>query len=108
MREYESLLVARAVDYKKVDHRNVDAAALGAFFESYTHNTIDMGQLLDYAGFEGRLMSSSYAPATGHPGHAPMRAALRELFETHQSDGQIEMQYTTEMYAGQPADPGSS
>lgn len=103
MREYEALLVERAVDYRKVDHRNVDAGTLRAFYESYTRNAIEMIQLLDYAGFEGRLMSSSYAPAPGHPGHDPMRAALRELFDTRQRDGIVEMRYTTEIYAGRPA-----
>ena len=64
-----------------------------------------MRQLLDYDRFEGRLMSSSYAPAPGHPQHKPMRRALRELFEAHQNGGEIEMIYATEMYAGRPADP---
>jgi hypothetical protein len=64
-----------------------------------------MKQLLDFEGFEGRLKSSSYAPAPGHSGHKPLRSALRELFDRHQKNGRVEMLYETEPYAGRPADP---
>lgn len=107
MREYEDLLVRRAVDYRAVDHRNVDAAVLSAFFRSYKRNSLEMKQLLNYEGFEGRLMSSSYAPAPGHSGYKPLRSALRELFDRHQKNGHVEMLYETELYAGRPAEPGS-
>jgi ubiquinone/menaquinone biosynthesis C-methylase UbiE len=105
MREYENLLVRDAVDYKAVDHRNVNADILGRFFETYTRNTYDMKQLLDYPAFEGRLMSSSYAPAPEHEKYAAMSEGLRQLFDGHQRDGVVEMCYVTEMYCGVPADP---
>jgi len=108
MREYENLLVTRAVDYKAVDHRNVNAAILSRFFETYTRNISDTKQSLDYAAFEGRLMSSSYAPAPEHEKHATMLDGLRQLFDKHQQDGAVEMCYVTEMYCGVPAGPNSS
>jgi hypothetical protein len=64
-------------------------------------------QALDFPGLRGRLLSSSYAPKEGHPAHAPMMAALRELFERCQDgQGRVTMDYVTEVYWGRPA--GSS
>ena len=60
-----------------------------------------MRQDFDYAQLEGRLLSSSYAPGAGHPRHTPMLQDLRRLFDAHQSNGQIAMDYLTRMYYGQ-------
>jgi SAM-dependent methyltransferase len=57
-------------------------------------------QLLDYAGLEGRLMSSSYAPKPGLENHEPMLKALREIFDKFQEMGQVRVDYTTEMFFG--------
>ena len=35
-----------------------------------------MRQEFDYAGLEGRLLSSSYAPGPGHPKHEPMLTGI--------------------------------
>ena len=45
-----------------------------------------MRQEFDYAGVEGRLLSSSYAPGPEHPKHAPMLRELRRIFD-HNKDG---------------------
>jgi len=58
-------------------------------------------QRLDYAGLEGRLLSSSYAPERGHPEHQPMLAGLRALFERHQKAGEIVFPYETRVYFAQ-------
>jgi hypothetical protein len=60
-------------------------------------------QIFDYAGLEGRLMSSSYAPEPGHPEHEPMMAGLRELFERHSRGGKVVLPYRTLVYFGQMA-----
>jgi hypothetical protein len=57
-------------------------------------------QRLDFAGLEGRLMSSSYAPEPGHPQHAPMLAGLRALFERHAQHGHVVFPYQTLVYFG--------
>jgi hypothetical protein len=59
-----------------------------------------MRQDFDYAQLEGRLLSSSYAPGEGHPQYAPMLRELRRLFDAHQRDGQIGMDYLTRLYYG--------
>lgn len=48
----------------------------------------------------GRAVSSSYAPLPGHPRHAEMIDALREVFERHQANGQVRMDYVTRIYVG--------
>ncbi|MBV8876681.1 MAG: hypothetical protein JO158_03155 [Gammaproteobacteria bacterium] len=58
-------------------------------------------QTLDYAGLEGRLLSSSYAPERGDPEHEPMLEGLRRLFERHQKAGTIVFPYETRVYFAQ-------
>ena len=58
-------------------------------------------QTLDYAGLQGRLLSSSYAPEQGEPEHGPMLDALRALFERHQKGGEILFPYETRVYFAQ-------
>ena len=41
-----------------------------------------MRQEFDYAGLEGRLLSSSYAPGPEHPKHRPMLHELRRIFDS--------------------------
>jgi SAM-dependent methyltransferase len=60
-------------------------------------------QRFDFAGLQGRLLSSSYAPETGHPNHEPMLAELRQLFDEHQVDGQVAVVYDTKLFYGQLA-----
>jgi hypothetical protein len=59
-----------------------------------------MRQEFDYAGLEGRLLSSSYAPGPGHPKHAPMLRELRRIFDLHAVDGLVAFDYTTRVYFG--------
>jgi SAM-dependent methyltransferase len=100
MRDYEALLVERAVDYQRVDHRNVEIAVFNAFFDNYRRRVFDNSQALDYARLEGRLMSSSYAPSREHPLHGSLVEGLRAVFATHEQRGTVRMEYETEVYLG--------
>ena len=101
LREYEELLLQYGTDYEKVRHEHT-TDNIGGFFAptSYEQRVFDMRQDFDYAQLEGRLLSSSYAPGEGHPQHAPMLRDLRRVFDAHQSNGQIGMDYLTRMYFG--------
>jgi SAM-dependent methyltransferase len=57
-------------------------------------------QHFDLAGLEGRLLSSSYAPDPGDPLYAPLMAALARLFAAHAANGQVTLEYATEVYYG--------
>jgi hypothetical protein len=101
LRGYEQLLLRHAIDYREVNHRNIDAATLQGFFGGgYETRVFPTEQAFDFQGLKGRLLSSSYAPPPGHPGHEPMVAALQELFAAHQEGGEVRFLYDTELFFG--------
>lgn len=88
MREYDGLLQTYAEEYKAVGHRNIEAEVFERFFGGpYRTANFPTAQSFDREALRGRLLSSSYAPAEGAPGHAPMIAALDDLFERHAEPG---------------------
>lgn len=101
LRDYEQLLLTYGTDYKEVRHeRTTDA--VNEFFDPvpYQERTFAMTQDFDYAGIEGRLLSSSYAPGPGHPNCAPMLRELRRIFDTNAIAGRAEFAYKTRVYFG--------
>jgi SAM-dependent methyltransferase len=98
---YEQLLQRYGTDYAAINHKRIDTEALRPFFGGPFHTTtMDNQQQFDYAGVQGRLLSSSYTPAFGHPDHAPMLADLREIFDRHQVNGTVSFEYDTTLYYG--------
>ena len=57
-------------------------------------------QEFDFEGLKGRLLSSSYAPDAGQPGHVEMIRDLKALFEARQEDGSVRFIYDTVVYYG--------
>ncbi|HWP84859.1 MAG TPA: class I SAM-dependent methyltransferase [Terriglobia bacterium] len=102
MAAYEALVRRYSPDYEKVDHRLITADILREFFgpQGCQKKNFPNFQDFDYAGLEGRLLSSSYAPPPGDPAYGPMLAALRELFDAHQVNGRVRFDYTTCVYYG--------
>jgi len=101
--EYEHLISEFAIDYRQVDHRNIDQAKIQSFFApaQFRYRRLDHVQKLDCAGLIGRLASSSYMPSESDPRYAPMVAAVEELFQRHARLGQVGIEYNTELYFGQ-------
>lgn len=99
---YEALLLEFATDYEQINHTNIDMAVLSRFFgdDPFEVRSFPNFQEFDYEGLKGRLMSSSYAPAAGHPRHEAMLLALQQLFREHESHGQVRFEYDTELYFG--------
>ncbi len=101
LRDYELLLQEFATDYQQVDHRNIDQEKLQRFYGgSFQRRVLENEQIFDLAGLQGRLCSSSYAPAAGHSRYEPMIAALEKIFRDHQQNGQVRFEYDTELYFG--------
>lgn len=101
LREYEEMLLRFSPDYATVRHENIKAAELARFYRgSYTTHSFSNVQSFDYEGVAGRLLSSSYAPAPGHPNHGPMMAELRCIFDAYNKEGRIEFAHRTQMYVG--------
>jgi SAM-dependent methyltransferase len=100
--DYEEVLKRHALDYERINHMNVDATAVAEFFGAagYALTEFPNEQRFDCAGLQGRVLSSSYAPNLGHPGHAPMMAALELLFAKHAQAGVVHFPYTTKLYLG--------
>jgi SAM-dependent methyltransferase len=100
--DYEALLMRCAAEYAAIKASRADETSMRGYFGGTMQlATFPNQQILDFAGLEGRLMSSSYAPEPGHPQHAPMLAGLREVFARHARDGRIEFPYQTLVYFGQ-------
>lgn len=101
LRAYERLLVEYSTDYEAVRHETVTQDVIRAFIpRDYSRHVLDNEQVLDFEGLEGRLLSSSYAPASGHPRHEPMLAALRQIFDEHCWNGQAVIEYDTVVHCG--------
>jgi SAM-dependent methyltransferase len=100
LRAYEELLRTWATDYREVDHTRIGQAEIESFFGpgGLVTASFDNHQSFDFEGLRGRLLSSSYTPAAGHPSHEPMLETLGTIFDTHQLDGQVTIEYDTRLY----------
>jgi len=102
MTAYNSLLHRHAVEYRAVDHRNVDGEAIGEFYspDEYHETHLPYVQHFDRDGLRGRLMSSSYAPTPDEPAHPEMMRALEQLFNEFAENDRVTFHYDTRMYYG--------
>jgi len=101
LRDYEQLLLTYGTDYEEVRHERT-TGAVNEFFDPspLRERVLEMRQEFDYAGVEGRLLSSSYAPGPGHPQHAAMLRELRRIFELSSAEGRVAFEYKTRLYFG--------
>ncbi len=102
LRDYEQLLLTYGTDYQDIRHEHT-TDAVDEFFdpEPFQKRVFDLRQEFDYAGIEGRLLSSSYAPGPEHTQHAPMLKELRRIFDACAVDGRAAFDYKTRLYFGQ-------
>src|SRR5579863_2350338 len=101
LRDYEQLLLTYGTDYQDVRHeRTTDA--VNEFFDPvpFQQRVFEMRQEFDYAGIEGRLLSSSYVPGADHPRYAQMLRELRRIFDADSVDGRAAFEYKTRLYFG--------
>lgn len=104
LREYEHLLLAYGTDYREVRHERTTAEIADFFSPSpFRSSTLEMRQEVDYAGLEGRLLSSSYTPTSDHANYDAMLRKLRRIFDAHQIDDRVSLDYNTLVYYGQLA-----
>jgi SAM-dependent methyltransferase len=104
LRDYEELLLTYGTDYEEVRHERT-TPAVNEFFDPapYQERGFEMSQVFDYAGVEGRLLSSSYAPGPEHLQHAPMLRELRCIFDANQARSRVTFEYDTRVFFGQLA-----
>lgn len=103
LREYEALLECHGTDYKQVSRKWAGAeSGLDELFGAgnWKRMRFENRQILDLDGMLGRLLSSSYVPNSGDAAKKMLDAA-NTLFETHNSNGAVTFEYTTNVYYGQ-------
>ncbi len=106
---YEGLLRGLGTDYAEVRHGSGQGEALAAFFggaDRYEMASFPYAQRLDREGLRGRVLSSSYVPAAGRPGHQKLVADLDRVFDATSEGGRVSFDYDTSVYFGRlVADP---
>jgi SAM-dependent methyltransferase len=106
---YDRFLLDRCPDYaaRRTSWRENLDSSVASFYGGtglFRHARFDNLQLLGLDAFIGRVMSSSYAPLPGEPGHEEFAAGMRELFERFESNGRVTMEYDTCVYWGSLAE----
>lgn len=101
LRDYQQLLLTYGTDYKDVRHEHTQAA-VHEFFDPapFQECAFANRQEFDYAGVEGRLLSSSYVPGPEDAHYEAMLCELRRLFDAHAAGGQATFEYNTRVYFG--------
>jgi ubiquinone/menaquinone biosynthesis C-methylase UbiE len=100
---YDEIASTFGNQYKEVVHTYVaPEETIAEFFAPNPVHTAAFAysQSFDQAGLRGRLLSASYAPQPGEPGHAAMLAALDALFAQYEVSGAVEFSYVTKVYWG--------
>jgi SAM-dependent methyltransferase len=101
LRDYEQLLLTYGTDYADVRHeRTTDE--VNQFFDPmpYQERVFENRQEFDYAGIEGRLLSSSYVPGPTDAKYTPMLAELRRIYDRHAVNDRACFEYKTRLYFG--------
>jgi len=101
-REYENILRKFGTDYERVKESYPTEDHMREFFgpSPYASRSLPNSQELDFEGLAGRLRSSSYIPAPDAPNFALMMAELRRIFDAHNQDGRVRLEYSTHIYFG--------
>jgi len=104
-REYEGLLREFGNDYEKIRHRHAAEGTVAPYFghSAYREAQLTNATSLDFPTLIARVKSSSYMPQEGAPTYPALLAKLRALFDAHQEDGRIGMDYVTRVFYGEIA-----
>src|SRR5580700_10095564 len=101
LREYEQLLLTYGTDYQEIRHERTTAVIADFFSPSpFESSALETRQEVDYGGLEGRLLSSSYTPTTDQANYEAMLRELRRIFDAHQDNGSVSLDYNTLVYYG--------
>ena len=99
-RDYKILLTDFGTDYKEVAKTKLGKMEFSNFFgtENYKKYLFANKQLLNYEGLRWRLLSTSYTPNEESEIYPTMIQRLKQIFQKHQKNDLIELDYETEMY----------
>jgi SAM-dependent methyltransferase len=100
LRAYEELVNWTAGE-KRVRHEDLTETVISQFLGEHLAVKLDNSQQLDLRGMIGRVLSSSYSALPGESTHEDFVKKARGLFKRYQRNGFVEIEYWTEVYAGQ-------
>ena len=101
LRDLEKLLREFGTDYAQVNCEALPEETIARFFDGqFMTQSFENFQVFDYEGLRGRLLSSSYVPLAGHPSYELMLVSLRRLFDLHQIEERVTIEYDTKIYYG--------
>jgi SAM-dependent methyltransferase len=101
MQAYEQAL-RRLKEYDQVHRWQRDLQAVEALFGAGRFETLEFShqQTFDWDGLRGRVLSSSYVPKPGAPGHEELMSELRRGYDGHQQGGLVQFDYVTRVHVG--------
>jgi SAM-dependent methyltransferase len=100
MARYKEIADGTGGEHPRVDNE-VTPATFERFFDgAFETHRFPFQQILDFEGLLGRTLSSSQAPTPSHPNYAPLKNALRVLFDQYQTDGLVTLAYQTTVTIG--------
>jgi ubiquinone/menaquinone biosynthesis C-methylase UbiE len=102
MDRYDDVLTKLVPEYPNCSHRRVSKPDIEAFFSADSFELFHFAnqQSLTREEFLGRLVSSSYVPLSGEPGHEQLIEACNTLFYEFAADGLVQFLYETQVYVG--------
>lgn len=91
---WEQLLSDYGVDYREVQRRHIPDEQIASFFapSNMKSAAFSSPQSLTREALEGRILSASYMPQTGHPRFEAMRTATQRLFSENERNGEVTLQ----------------
>jgi SAM-dependent methyltransferase len=101
--EHDEMLRRYSRDYDRVrvkDGGTQDGMDILFGEAGYHKFTLANEQRLDSEAYWGRLLSSSYTPLPGEPGHDEIRKRSQEIFDAHAEDGILRFPYETQIFLG--------
>lgn len=103
---YEETVLRYACDYNDVRHRGITddrSEELECFFSPHKMTATKVGRVVqrfDLASLRGRMLSSSYMPKATDPVWEAVTADIALLFDRHNVDGLVTIEYDTWAYHG--------
>lgn len=97
LKAFEELKIKFSTDYKA--SRMVKDKDIAAFFQpkELTQKDFYNAQILEYEALKGQLLSTSYVPLEGEK-HRQMILALDDIFNKHNENGFVKIEYETKVY----------
>ncbi len=103
MQDYEVMMKNFVSDYEKVIGNHYSSEdVINDFFSPNEIETIELPnvQALDLAGFQGRILSTSYSPKPGDNNYKELLIASEDLFNKYKSSNKVNLYYRCKCYAG--------